>query len=541
MSDDAKSLIAEQAQLATKRTNWDNWWQQIAERVMPSSATFTVMGEEGQKRTERIFSGKAITANERFSAVMDDLLTPRSQRWHRLACAHDDLADDQEVKEYFDQVNNILFTERYRPRANFASQKAEGYMSVGAFGNSCMFIDEEVGVGPQYISCFMKEIFWTHNAQRLVDAVYRRFPMTARNAVTMAKKRNWTLPAKIQTAAEKEPFTTFEFMHTVMPNPERISSRRDHRGMPFASYYMLLDGEQMLSAGGFTSFPFAIGRYMLGPSETYARSPAMSAWGAILTLHEEKKTILRAGQKEVDPPLLLTEDGVLDAFNLRPGALNYGAVTSEGQELVKPLKIGANIPLGLELMGLESQEIDDAFLNTIFKVLVENPQMTATQVLEIAQQRAVLLAPLLGRMDAEDLGPLIAREIDIAAKAGKLPPMPDVLREIGPEYKIEYQSPLARAMRAQDGVAILRTFEAMPGAIAIDPDAALVVDVPQSLREVAEINGMPAKLLRDPKVVAAMKAQKQQADHAAQAASMAPEMSQATLNAAKAEQLRTGT
>jgi hypothetical protein len=164
--------------------------------------------------------------------------------------------------------------------------------------------------------------------------------------------------------------------------------------------------------------------------------------------------------------------------------------------------------------------------------------MTATQVLEIAQQRGVLLAPAMGRQHAEDLGPQIEREFDIAAKAGLLPPLPPELEEIGGEYEVEYTSPLARAMRAQDALAITRTFEMLPAAIAIDKNAAYVIDVPESVREVAEINGVPAKLIRDQKTVDGIVQQQAEADQVSQAASIAPEMSQAALNAAKAEQLR---
>jgi hypothetical protein len=116
--------------------------------------------------------------------------------------------------------------------------------------------------------------------------------------------------------------------------------------------------------------------------------------------------------------------------------------------------------------------------------------------------------------------------------------MPAELAEHGAQYKIEYRSPLARAMRAQDGVAIMRTFEAMPTAVALDKNAAYVIDVPGSLRELSEINGMPAKLVRDAKTVSRIVEQREQQEAAAAAASVAPEMSQAALNAAKAEQIR---
>src|SRR5882757_4304817 len=107
--DDVKSLITHQATLEATRQNWDTWWQAIALRVMPSAATFTVDEIEGVKRTERLFSGKPQTNNERFSAVLDDLLTPRSQVWAALLPQDDELAEDQDVKVYLERLNKLLF------------------------------------------------------------------------------------------------------------------------------------------------------------------------------------------------------------------------------------------------------------------------------------------------------------------------------------------------------------------------------------------------------------------------------------------------
>src|SRR5690554_2210913 len=112
-SDDARSIISHQEQLAAKRANWDAWWQEIAYRVMPSEAQFTAQSEEGQRRTERLFDANAVVANERFAAVMEDLLTPRTQRWHVLSAEDESLAEDHEVRVWFEQATNVLFTMRY--------------------------------------------------------------------------------------------------------------------------------------------------------------------------------------------------------------------------------------------------------------------------------------------------------------------------------------------------------------------------------------------------------------------------------------------
>jgi hypothetical protein len=540
MSYDADSLIKHQAQLSDKRTNWLDWWQDIAYRVLPSEAQFTITSSEGEKRTERLFDANAVTANERFAAVMDDLLTPRTQLWHAMLPEFDDLATSNESKQYLERINKALYSMRYRPKANFAAQKHQGYLGLGAFGNSCLFIDEDIGFGARYKQIHMSQVCWAENHNGVIDTLYRKFPWPA---ISAYRKWGEKLPKKIKLAAQETPWQTFDFIHCVRPNEDsKIRNPFTGRMTPFAQYYLAIDDKAMLEAGWMSSWPYAIGRHMISPNEFYGRSPAMACWPAIMTINEEKKTVLRAGQKEVDPPLLLQEDGVLEAFNLRPGALNYGAVNQDGVALVQPLKSNANVPLGLELMQLEKQHIEDSFLVTVFKVLAENPQMTATQVLEITQQKAVLLAPIMGRQHSEDLGPLIERELDIMSRMSQYrwvqEEIPDELMQNGAAYKIEYRSPLSRAMRAQEGVAILRTLETLPTAISIDQQSAYVIDVQASVRELAEINGVPAKLIRDEKAVAQIVNASKQAEAQTAAIAAAPEMSQAALNAAKAEQLR---
>jgi hypothetical protein len=542
MSLDADTILKHQSVLASERSNFETWWQEIAYRVMPQEAQFTTTSAEGEKRTERLFDSTAAMANERFAAVMEDLLTGRTQLWHGLKppAKYGELMEIQAVRAWYEHARDVLFQMRYSPRANFASQKQQGYESLGAFGNSCLFIDEKVGdraAPARYIACHMREIFWAEDQYGRIDTVYRRFELDGRRAIQRFGDK---LGTKLKAQCEKDPFKRFEFIHCVKPNEERKPERLDYRGMPWASYFVSCSERSVIDAGGYTSWPYAIGRYKVGTRERYGRGPAMLCWPAILTMQEQKKTVLRAGQLEVHPPVLLTEEGILggEGFSLRSGALNYGALSDRGEELAKPFKTGANVPLGAELLAMERADVRDAFLQTIFEVLVENPQMTATQVLEIAQQRGVLLAPAMGRQHSEDLGPLIEREIDIAAKAGLLPPMPPELEEIEGEYEVEYTSPLARAMRAQDALAIARTFEMLPSAIAIDKTAAYVIDVPASIRELAEINGMPAKLVRDKKAVDEITADNAEAEQTMQAAELAPGISQAALNAAKAEELR---
>ncbi len=105
--------------------------------------------------------------------------------------------------------------------------------------------------------------------------------------------------------------TQNEFLHAVFPNPERVPGALNHRGMAFASYYIAVQGRRIVSEGGYRTFSCAVGRYTTGPKGVYGRSPAMTVLPEIKMVNEMSKTVLRTGQKALDPPLLLQENGAL--------------------------------------------------------------------------------------------------------------------------------------------------------------------------------------------------------------------------------------
>jgi hypothetical protein len=236
----------------------------------------------------------------------------------------------------------------------------------------------------------------------------------------------------------------------------------------------------------------------------------MQALPDIATLNEMSRTMLRAGHKAVDPPVLLHDDGVIDAFDLRPGALNWGGVDSQGRQLAVPFQSGANLPLGLELENQRRQAINDAFLVSLFQVLVDQPGMTATEVLQRAQEKGMLLTPTVGRQQSEMLGPLIEREVAILARGGRLPPLPDALVAAAGGFEIEYDSPLSRAQRAEQGAGINRLLEvALPLAQA-DPAVMDNLDTDAVLRELAGVFGAQ-KVLRGRQAVEEARAARRQA------------------------------
>jgi hypothetical protein len=531
----ANDIIRRSEQMIAARAVFDSHWREIAQRILPRADFFRTNRQPGDKHTEYIFDATANLALERFSAAMESMLTPRTQRWHKLRCADQALDENPAVRQYLDDVTQILFSVRYAPGGNFASQANEVYMSLGAFGTGALFVDELLGQGIRYRSVHLGELYIAENFQGVIDTVYRKFQMTARQ---MAQR--WgtdSLSDRQKGLLEKSPDQPLDVIHAVQPREDVDYGKKNSKGMPISSCYVNLETRALMDEGGYHRMPYAVGRYVTGPKETYGRSPAMTVLPDIKMINEMSKTTMRAAHKLVDPPLLLQDDGALQAFDLRPGALNYGGVDEQGRQLVHPLQTGARLDIGLDMMEQRRKTINDAFLVTLFQILVDAPTMTATEAMLRAQEKGALLAPTMGRQQSELLGPLIEREIDILARAGALPPMPRELIEAGGSVEVEYVSPLNRAQRADEGVAILRTLESIGPLAQIDPSVMMVFDPQAVARELADINGVPQKVMRTPDQIAAMQQAQAQQAQAAALLQAAPVVSGAAKDLAQAQSL----
>jgi hypothetical protein len=194
-------------------------------------------------------------------------------------------------------------------------------------------------------------------------------------------------------------------------------------------------------------------------------------------------------------------------------------------------------------MDQKRSVINDALLQTLFQILVDKPNITATEAMLRAQEKGQLIGPTGSRIESELLTRMLTRELDILAMADQLPEMPEKLQERGGLYAIEFDSPLSRAREAEGGVGILRTFEQLaPVAQVAGPGVFKRFNIDKISKELARLNGMPAKVMytdNEMEEIDAAEAQagqmKQILEAAPVAASAAKDLAQAGAIASTAE------
>jgi hypothetical protein len=125
---------------------------------------------------------------------------------------------------------SMLFRQRYDANANFAAQNYNNWQSLGAFGNSTMYVDKfdnrwhGGGRGLRYKAVPFGETYYGENHQGKVDRMIRWFRLTAYQAV-----QKWGiewLPENLRAPLQQDSQTTFNFLHCVRPRDEITIPRR---------------------------------------------------------------------------------------------------------------------------------------------------------------------------------------------------------------------------------------------------------------------------------------------------------------------------
>lgn len=528
-------------ELKRHRTRLEPLWQDAARRIMPAQANITGdYDPEERVRMDHNFDSTALLALGKFAAAIEAIATPRNAKWHNLAPSDPALAEDVEVMRWCDAVRDILFDMRARKSANFAAASHETFRLLGVFGHGTMLIQHQLGKGIRYMSIPTREIWAGTDEAGAIDTVHRKYSLTVRQALREFDGLLDDLPREILAMKDKphEQDKTLHFMHCVFPNPDHDPERAFSRAMPWRSVHILLRGNHIVRDSGYRTMPYMIPRYETIPGSPYGFGPGLLLLPEIKMVNEMGKTIIRAAHLATSPPLLVKDDDILSAFSVTPDSMNWGGLDDNGRPTVQPLQTGQRFDVGLEFLASRQVVINDAFLVTLFQILVEQPQMTATEVLQRANEKGELLAPTMGRLQSEMLAPCIERELDILAGVpGLLPPMPPQLEEAGGLLTVEYASPLAKAMQSGEALGILRLLEALLPMAQFDPGVMDIINPDEAARTLSKAYSVPAKDLRSPEEVAALRQQRAQAQQAAAALEAAPVITESARNLAQAQSL----
>jgi hypothetical protein len=499
------------------RSPMENDWRMASAYCMPrhygawQTDTGPTSYHPNNAASRRIaYDSTGVRALPKYIAVLERLGTPHNMKWHGFDIPDKSLMKSLRVRRYLDETRDLLFRMRYAPRANFKRAFSEVYGGLGVYGTAPLYMGQRTPnalsrtPGFIYKACPLRDIFILVNDEGEVDTVFRRFFLTVRQF--QQKFPNAPLPPSMAALASNgmtPPDTRyFEIVHCVHPRQDQDPTALDARRHPIVGSYLAVEDKQYIGdEHGYASLPYIIPRTFTEAGDLYGYSPAMQALPSLGTASAIKKTTLKQGQKAADPVILAHDDNNINGpVDMRPGHINYGAIDKQGRKLVQTLDVG-NFQIGEKMLQDERLDIEDAFHATIFRMLMETPEMTATQVMDRVQKETALLSPTMGHIQSELLGPSIEREISVAYEMGLMPEMPPELREAQGQYEIIYTSPMAKGQYAEEVSGFMRAVETALQVVNATGDPSYLDDFNfrTALPEIADHMAVPARWMNDEK------------------------------------------
>lgn len=526
----AQALINRFNKLKSERYNYDQHWQEIAELVDPFRADFTVQRTPGEKRTSKVFDGTAMYSADNLADSMWSLTINSATKWFALETTDSDLNDLDEVKRWFEDCANRMMSQFGQNSGRFYSSAMEMYRDMGLFGTGVLYLEERPEQRLLMWRCFsIKDCYPTENYYGNIDGLFRPFKITYRQAVQKWKD---TVSREVLDKVENNPDQMLDILHVVAPRVDIDGVNSND----YASVYLELKNKNTLEQATYKNFPYFVPRWSTRSGGIYGDSPAMRALPDIKMVNLMERDMIFASERQTKGIWLASDDLIPKKISLQNGQIIPGAVKDGRPQIMALPQNGGDFRIGLETSQQRRDMIKDFFYVNLLNT-AENPNMTATETMIRQQEQQRQMAPHLARLHAEFLDPVINRVFELMLDGGYFKPRPQSLGDFGIRLRVNYVSPLARAQKSADGLAVINSLQSVGALAQLDPEVIDNIDPDGAAKAIFEANGMPPSATRSPDEIADIREQRAQAQQAQAAVAAAQPLSNAAKNVAQADQI----
>jgi hypothetical protein len=502
-------------------------WQQIAEQFYVERADFTVQRSIGMEFASHLMTGVPSMCRRDLANQIGALLRPRGQPWFHARTPIEQLNRDPTSRQWLDWASEHMRLYMYDTRSGFIRATREGDHDFSAFGQAVITVELNQTLNGLLFRCWhLKDVAWSENFHYEIDRVHRKWKPTARMLTQLFQG---SVSPKITDLNAKNPFQEVECQHIVIPASDYDLARsKNSRKLPYVSIYIDVQNEAILEEVPAYDNPYIIPRWQTVAGSQYAYSPAtVIALSDARMLQQMTLTMIEAGQKAVDPPMLAAGEVIQGGINMFAGGITY--VDSEYDErtgeALRPIPLDRS---GLSWGDNREQKVREIIMEAFYLNQIQLPElkgdMTAFETQKRVEEYIRRALPLFEPMETEYNGALCDKTFDILLRNGAFGSADNIPPSLaGQDVRFTFESPLQAAQTRANSQAFMQTAQLLSIAAQIDPMVKHDIDVDRSFRDAAEGAGAPAAWFVDEQVANQKKAQdaQQQAQQAAQAQQMA--------------------
>ncbi|HHT1685081.1 TPA: portal protein [Raoultella ornithinolytica] len=516
-----EQLQKQQSQLTNDRSSFESHWRELSDFINPRGSRFLVTDvNRDDRRNTKIVDPTATLASRTLSSGMMSGITSPARPWFKLATPDPDMMDYGPVKLWLEVVQrrmNEVFN-----KSNLYQSLPLLYASLGNYSTGAMAVLDDDSDVIRTMMFPIGSYYMANSPRGSVDTCFRKFSMTVRQLVMEFGLSN--VSTSVRSLWENGTYESWiEVIHAVYPNIDRDTAKLNSKNKPVKSVYYEVggDNDKVLRESGFDEFPIMAPRWEVNGEDVYGSScPGMIALGQVKALQLEQKRKSQLIDKATNPPMVGPSSLKNQRVSLLPGDVTYiDQVT--GQDGLKPAYlVNPNTADLLADIQDTRQTINSAYFVDLFMMLqnINTRSMPVEAVIEMKEEKLLMLGPVLERLNDECLNPLIDRAFSIMARKNLLPPPPDVLQ--GMPLRIEYISVMAQAQKSI-GLSSLSSTVGFIGQLAqAKPEALDKLDVDQAIDAFAEMSGVSPTVIVPQEQVEQIRQQRAQQQQQQQAMAM---------------------
>lgn len=518
-------LIDKATGLLQAKTQLNSFWQNVAYNFYPQRAFFTRTDPYpyGRDFASNLTTSYPLMVARDLANIISSYLRPSGQQWFKIGIANkkrEQNLSNESLKflEWATEQQNNFIHDR---NSGFKKATEEGDYDFAVFGQCAISIEIDWKNTNLLHRCWLlRDLAWTEGANRIIDYVCREWKTTIRQAhqIFGDKLSPETLKRKAQSSDEK-----ITIYHIVMKTDEYYSTYSDEGKsnqkikLPYTSIFVEAEAQYAIEIIGSPTIIYCIPRGALVSCSQYAHSSA-----TILALPDARLiqsitlSLLEAGEKAVNPPIIAKEDVVRSDIALIANTISWVADSYDGRidDALKVMNLDrSGLQYGLTMQQDTRMMLKEAFLLNKLQLPVFNSKMTATEVRQRTQEWIRNATPFIGNIETEYNQQMCQMQFATLKHVGGFGSdsiIPEELRSENVEFT--FSNPLVEAKGSEKAQQFMQMKAWIAEAAALDPSVIHIPNTSSALRDALNGSGIPAKWLKDEDVVEQMiVAEKQQA------------------------------
>lgn len=525
-------------QLQGDRSSWESQWQQLQAFFAPRSAQWNYSTtNQGQRQDYSIINETGLLALRTLAAGMITGMSSQTRAWFKLGFEDQAINDLQDVRDWCEKVEEI--TRRVFLKSNFYQTLLNCYSEQGLYGTTAFLMLEDPKT---VINCHpypLGSYYLMQDDTLRIDGCIREVAMTVRQIVERFGYDNVSDQVKVlydsPSGGVKE--TRYPIV-SVIHKGSYFAPMKFEPPMPWVSVWYEKGAfnpkKGILRRSGFLESPLMAGRWKVTGENVYGESAGMDCLGSVMSLQAWEERLAQGAERQSNPTMLAGADLDPLKYTTLPGDVMFADTKDVSGVLRSAYDINYRLDVYVNQIQRIEARVNDAMFRSTFQMFTDSDrrEITAEEIRAKLQEKMQVLGPVVERNVGEILAPSVMRALSIEMRAGLLPMMPDPIK--GRPIKLEFVSILAAAqkMSGLNNISALTTF--VGSEAALNSGAVDMIDWDESVREYAKLADVPAKIVRAPDQVAALRNDRARQQQMAQTADNAQKLAGAAATLADA-------